>query len=162
MSSVSNRFTWLIFRARKSASLTGSGFFLAFSFFRLAMIKWRRVCTGSNFPPGSLHKPREQLIAAAPSTRQSRDSRRAPPISACDTEIRHSQAFGAISEFFQAATARQRRPAPVLRINRRPPVLQPILAKRSTALVKSSSVLSGSPCSMPSRTQCLMWPSNTT
>ncbi len=161
MSSVSNRFIWLIFRARKNASLIGSGF-LAFSFFRLAMIKWRRVCAGSNSPPGSLHKPREQLIAAAPSPRQSRSAGARLRFSACDTEIWYSQAFGAISEFFQAATARQRRPAPVLRINRRSPVLQPILAKRSTALVKSSSVLSGSPCSMPSRMQCLMWPSNTT
>ena len=38
----------------------------------------------------------------------------------------------------------------------------PILENRSTALVKLSMVLSASPCSIPSRTQCLMWPSSTT
>ena len=37
-----------------------------------------------------------------------------------------------------------------------------ILAKRSTALVKLAMVWSASPCSMPSRTQCLMCPSSTT
>ena len=38
---------------------------------------------------------------------------------------------------------------------------QPILEKRSTAFVKFSMILSASPCSMPSRTPCLMCPSNT-
>ena len=37
-----------------------------------------------------------------------------------------------------------------------------IFAKRSTAFVKLSMVLSASPCSMPSRTQCRMCPSSTT
>ena len=37
-----------------------------------------------------------------------------------------------------------------------------ILAKRSTALVNFSIVASASPCSMPSRTQCLICPSSTT
>ena len=43
-----------------------------------------------------------------------------------------------------------------------PDPLDPILENRSTALVKLSMVLSASPCSIPSRTQCLMWPSSTT
>ena len=37
-----------------------------------------------------------------------------------------------------------------------------IFAKRSTAFVKFSMVLSASPCLMLSRTPCLMCPSNTT
>ena len=36
------------------------------------------------------------------------------------------------------------------------------LEKRSTAFVKFSMVLSASPCSIPSRTQCWIWPSKTT
>ena len=40
--------------------------------------------------------------------------------------------------------------------------LNPILENRSTALVKLSMVLSASPCWMPSRTQCRIWPSSTT
>lgn len=37
-----------------------------------------------------------------------------------------------------------------------------MFAKRSTAFVKLSMVFSASPCSIPSRTQCLICPSNTT
>ena len=36
------------------------------------------------------------------------------------------------------------------------PLVQCILANRSTAFVKFAMVLSASPCSMPSRTQCLI------